>query len=224
MVGFETMPMRLVSRILVISAWAFSCPVGAATIDVFGVMFDPANGTTRASIVSGGYVTPNGLSLCSGRSDDWVPAATMGQSLGTFFRVPMFQPEYDGSDRFGDVGSSVTLGSDPSAIAGLDHALDIISTRWANGIGLRNDAGNDLAIFEKGTSKVYAIRVRDHGTGAWTSWYYKIFNQTDAMQFTTSTEYDLIDLGVAAGAAIRLRPRLDSKQVSLIQTSNALLH
>lgn len=94
------------------------------------------------------------------------------------------------------------MGSDPGAIAGLDHALDIISTRWANGIGLRNDAGNDLAIFEKGTSKVYAIRIRDHATGAWTSWYYKIFNQTDAVQFTTPTEYDLTDLGVAAGAVI----------------------
>ena len=186
---------------MAISAWAFSCPVGAATIDVFGVAFDPANGTTQASIVSGGYFTPNGLSLFSGGSDDWVPPATMGQSLGTFFRVPTFQLGYDIINPFGDVGSSVTLGSDP-AISGLDHTFDISSTRWADGIGLRNEDGNDLAIFEKGTSEANAIRVHDNATGEWSPWFYQIFNQTNAVQFTTPTEYDLTDLGVAAGAVI----------------------
>ncbi|MFT4561907.1 MAG: hypothetical protein ACI9BW_001649 [Gammaproteobacteria bacterium] len=198
MLSFETMSIRIVSRMLVISAWAFSCSAAAATVDVFGVMFDPVNGTTRARIVTGGY----GPALFSGGSDNWVPTATMGQSLGTFFRVPTFQPEYDGTDRFGDVGSSVTLGSDPGAIAGLTNTLDVISTRWADGIGLRNDSGNDLAIFEKATSEAYAIRVREHATKVWTRWYYQIFNQTDAVQFTTPTVYDLTDLGIASGAVI----------------------
>ena len=203
MLSFETMSMRIVSRMLVISAWAFSCSAGAATIDVFGVMFDPANGTTQASIVSGGYATPPyGPALFSGGSDDWVPPATMGQSLGTFFRVPMFQPEYDGTDRFGDVGSSVTLGSDPGAIAGLTNTLDVISTRWANGVGLVNGDKNDLAVFEKDTSEAYAIRVHNHTTGEWTRWYYQIFNQTDAVQFTTPTEFELTDLGVNPGQVI----------------------
>jgi hypothetical protein len=196
------MSMRKVNWMLIMLSQAFSCPAGAAMIDVFGVMFDPANGTTQASISSGGYVTPYGPALFSGGSDDWLPPAAMGPSLGTYFQVPTFQPEYDpGAARLGNPGSSVTLGSDPGS-ATLTSTRDTIATKWADGIGLRNAAGNDLAIFEKGTSEVYAIRVHNATTGTWTPWYYQIFNQTDATQFTTPTEYDLSALGVDPGQVI----------------------
>jgi len=184
------------------STWAFSCPAGAAMVDVFGVIFDPANGTTQASISSGGYVTPWGPALFSGGSDDWVPPETMGQSLGTYFQVPTFQAEYDpDAARLGNPGSSVTLGSDPGS-ATLTNTRDIIATKWADGVGLRNAAGNDLAIFEKGTSEAYAIRAHNATTGTWTPWYYQIFNQTSAIQFTTPTEYELTALGVAPGQVV----------------------
>ena len=153
------MLMRAVSRILVLLTWAFAGPAGAATVTVFEVMFDPANGTTQASITGGGYATPYGTALYSGGSDDWVPLATMGRSLGTYFQVPGFQPEYDPDiARLGDVGSSVTLGNDPK-ISHLTNARDIIFTRWDPLYGLENVEGpnmepiKDLAIFEKAPAR-----------------------------------------------------------------------
>jgi len=193
---------------LVLLIWAFAGPAGAATVTVFGVTFDPANGTTQAGIAGGGYATPYGTALYSGGSDDWVPPAAEGRSLGTYFQVPGFQPEYDPDiARLGDVGSSVSLGNDPK-ISHLTNARDIISTRWDPLYGLENVEGpnmetiNELAIFEKGTSEAYAIRVHNATTGAWTPWFYEIFNQTDATQFTTPTEYDLSALGVGVGEMI----------------------
>ena len=50
---------------LAISAWTVSAQVLGATVMVSGVTFDPSNGTTQASIVSGGYATPFGLALSS---------------------------------------------------------------------------------------------------------------------------------------------------------------
>jgi len=174
----------------------------AATVDVFGVVFDPANGTTQVSIESGGYTTPYGLALYSGGSDDWVPESTMGQSLGTYVQVPDFQAEYDPNNpRLGNTGSSITLGADPG-IAGLSNPRDVIFTRWADGYGLVNEADKDLAIFEKGTSEAYAIRVHNASTETWSPWYFEIFEQTTATQFTTATLYDLSDLGVGLGEVI----------------------
>ena len=181
-------------------------PATAAMINVVGVEFDPANGTTQASISSGGYATDFGLGLFSGGSDDWVPGSimpvpsTIGTSLGTYFQVPSFQAEYDPmAPRLGNPGSSVTLGTD---LPTLTNPRDTIITSWASGFGIRNSAGADLAIFEKDTSEAYAIRVRNAQTGSWTPWYYEIFNQTAAIQFTTATVYELTDLGVGSGEII----------------------
>lgn len=196
------MPPSFPVRILMLCTWVLAAPAGAATVTVFGVSFDPANGTTQASISGGGYDTPHGTALFSGGSDDWIPPETMGSSLGTLFQLPIFQPGYDADDpRLGNEGSSVTLGSTPGD-ANLTSARDIIFTRWADGYGLQNGAGNDLAIFEKGTSEAYAIRAHNATSGAWTPWYYQIFNQTDATQFTTPTEYDLSTLGVGTGEVV----------------------
>lgn len=208
--------MRVMSLILISSVWALAVPTSAATVSVFGVEFDPSNGTTQAWVTSGGYGLPNnGVGLFSGGSDDWVPQspnvpidAPVGRSLGTYFLVPTFQPEYDGTEKFGNVGSSVSLGADPK-ISELsnqgdidENDRDIIFTRWADGFGLANDDGDDLAIFEKATSEAYAIRVHNWTEGAWTPWYYEIFNETGPFDFATPTEYDLSDLGVGPGQVI----------------------
>ena len=182
---------------LAISAWIVSAQVLGATVMVSGVTFDPSNGTTQASIVSGGYATPFGLALSSGGSDDWDD----GQSHGTYFQVPTFQSEYDlGAARPGNVGSSVTLGSDPNSSGAISSVRDIISTKWATGLGVTNGVGNDLAIFEKAISEAYAIRAHNVTTGMWMPCYYGIFNQSDSDP--TPREYDLTDLGVAAGQVI----------------------
>jgi len=209
------MSMRVTNQILLLSVWALAIPASAAAVSVFGVEFDPANGTSQAWVTSGGYETPNGVALFSGGSDDWVPQppndpvdAAVGRSLGTYFLVPTFQPEYDGTEKFGNTGSSVTLGADPkiSALSNQgdidENDRDIIFTRWSDGFGLANGDGDDLAIFEKATSEAYAIRVHNATIGAWTPWYYEIFNATGPSDYATPTVYDLSHLGVGTGEVI----------------------
>ena len=170
----------------------------ATPMTVAGIGFDTDDGTTTASLISGGYATPHGLGLWSGSTRDF-PVAS---SVGTFFQRPTYQSGYDPSvPVLGGAGSSVTLGHDPK-IAGITNPRDTIELTWG-GREVRNGLGNDLVVFEQATSEAFAIRVRDVGTGDWTGWYYQVFEPVfDAPADATPTLFDLSDLGLGIDAAI----------------------
>lgn len=67
-------------------------PLAATEISVGRTTYSTDYATTTAEIVSGGYTTSDqAKAFPSWTSADW----TVGRTLGTYFRVPSFQPGYD---------------------------------------------------------------------------------------------------------------------------------
>lgn len=160
-----------ISRIFAVLAFVHGGAVAAATIDVLGVIFNPDNGIAEASIVSGGYATVHGRGLFSGGSGDRLAPDAAGRSLGKYFQKPTFQPGYDAATPgLGNPEASVTPGAYPPD---LTNARDIISVKWPTGIRAVNGVGNDVAVFEKGTSEAYAVRAHNATTDTWGPWYYE---------------------------------------------------
>jgi len=164
------------------------------------VPFDPANATSTAIIVSGGYDTPHGLALHSGTSPSW----TIGDSLGTHFLVPTFQSNYSAATaNTGLAGSAVTLGYDANFPPTIDNRRDAIQLGWGSGWGLANQAdSNDLAIFEAATSEAFAVRLHVDTTG-WTAWRYTPYeNVYNTPNDATVTLIDFDDFGVGPSGII----------------------
>ncbi len=180
----------------------FSGPAGAASFTIAGIGFDTDNATTTATITGGGYVTDHGTGLPSYTSSDW----TAGNSLGTYFQRPTFQPGYSAITPVkGAPGTGATLGQDPS-FPPTTNLREIIQLTWGLGSGLADDTGDDLAIFEQATSEAFAVRV--HTTvpiEGWSAWYYTPYEQEtyDTDNDATPTLIDFVaDLGFAAGVII----------------------
>jgi len=159
------------------------------------VSFDPANATSTAIIVNGGYATPFGTALHSGTSPDW----SVGTSLGALFQVPPFQFNYDPSQPVaGEPGSAVTLGHDERFPKTWLNDRDAIRLGWGDGHGLGNGDGADLAIFEAATSEAFAVRLHGVDTG-WSYWRYTPYlNEYDAANDATPTLIEFGDFGLGA--------------------------
>ncbi len=190
---------------IIFAGWLYSGIAAAAEFTVADVTFDSDWATTTAEVTGGGYSTsfdaPYNRALPSSTSADW----EVGNSLGTAFQRPSFQPGYSaGAVQTGDAGTAATLGQDPD-FPDTSNEREIIQLGWGDGNGLTEGNGYDLAIFEQATSEAFALRVHLTGTTpAWSAWYYiPDDNVYDADADATPTRIDLsADLGLGAGIVI----------------------
>jgi len=201
------------ARLMAAAALLLPLEAGSAPFTLFGKSLDTDWATTTAEITGGGYASgfaaPDDKALPSYTSHDW----SYGNSLGTYFYRPSFQPGYSATAPVpGDPRTGATLGQDPGFPA-TSSTRDFIRLTWGSGNGVSDVAGeDDLGIFEQATSEAFAVSVHVTAgdTLGWTNWFYLpyayasdgsgIYDQTND---ATPTWIDLSgDLGLATGVVI----------------------
>ncbi|WP_146444701.1 hypothetical protein [Botrimarina colliarenosi] len=80
---------------------------------------------------------------------------------------------------------------------------DVITLTFGAGLQLKNEAGNDIVVYEQGDAnqpEAYAVAVRQTGSATFTDFRYEIWDAQEGFQLATA--FDLTSFGLSSGQGI----------------------